>query len=343
MIDLKKIINKNNPAFNTKDFAALFPIDEKLQIGATCDGVGTKVLLSARAGIFDHIGIDLVAMNVNDLYCKGLKPLFFLDYVAHNPFLSKDKMRKIMESIVKGCEIAGVTLLGGETASMSQLFHRGHEDQEFDNSKYDLAGFAVGAAEYDPLPRKVEYNDVILGLPSNGVHANGFTVIRNTIHLNDINIKDEAPFNPDHTIAESLLQPTTIYKDLPSIFHVKGLKGIAHITGGGITHNLSRLIPRELCAELYLSKIKLPKVFKWIAGNIHKDNIKGNASIDDFLLKTFNCGIGAIIICSEKAEKEITKLLNDQTTLIGRVYHKCDRNKNQDVFYRKDMILGNWI
>jgi phosphoribosylformylglycinamidine cyclo-ligase len=249
---------------------------------AASDGVGTKVKIAIDSNDHESIGIDLVAMCVNDLVVQGAEPLFFLDYFATGA-LDPRHGAAVVKGIVQGCREAGCALIGGETAEMPGLYT---------GRDYDLAGFAVGAAERGSLlPRPdVAVGDLVLGLPSSGLHSNGFALVRKIIAQSGIALSAAAPFAPDRTLAQALLTPTRIY--VRAVLHtLRGtgaIKALAHITGGGLVENLPRVLPKGLGARLDLGAIAVPSVFKWLAGQ--------GAISDSEMIRTFNCGIGLMIV-----------------------------------------------
>jgi phosphoribosylformylglycinamidine cyclo-ligase len=256
---------------------------DPLLVAAT-DGVGTKLKLAVETGKHDGIGIDLVAMNVNDIVVQGAEPLFFLDYFACGK-LDVGVAARVIAGIAEGCLKAGAALIGGETAEMPGLYAPGD---------YDLAGFAVGAVERGGLlPRgDLAAGDVILALPSSGVHANGFSLVRRVVEQAGLGWNDPAPFAPEKKLGEALLIPTRIYvrELLDTIRQTGAVKALAHITGGGLTENIPRVLPEELAAEIDLGSFDLPPVFRWL---------QGQAAIDDAeMLRTFNCGIGMVVIAA---------------------------------------------
>jgi phosphoribosylformylglycinamidine cyclo-ligase len=248
---------------------------------AANDGVGTKVKLAIDAGRHNEIGIDLVAMCVNDLVVQGAEPLFFLDYFATGK-LDPEHAAIVVKGIAKGCEEAGCALIGGETAEMPGLYSGGD---------YDLAGFSVGAVERENLlPRKdVKAGDVLLGLPSSGVHSNGFSLVRRIVEKSGAKLSAPAPFDSARSLGEALLVPTRIYVKsiLAALSVTPGIKALAHITGGGFVDNIPRVLPENTAAKIDLSKIPVLPVFKWLARE------GGVAEIE--MLRTFNCGIGLVI------------------------------------------------
>jgi phosphoribosylformylglycinamidine cyclo-ligase len=251
------------------------------------DGVGTKLKIAIDTGRHDTIGIDLVAMCVNDLVVQGAEPLFFLDYFACGK-LEVEKAKAVVAGIAEGCRQAGCALIGGETAEMPGMY--AGED-------YDLAGFAVGAVERGAiLPRSdIEPGDVLIGLGSSGVHSNGYSLVRRLVADAGLTWNEPAPFAPDVTLAEALLAPTRIYvKPVLAAIKASGaIKALAHITGGGLSENVPRVLPDTVAARIDLAAIPLPPVFGWLAraGNLD----------DAEMLKTFNCGIGMVIVVARNA------------------------------------------
>ena len=250
---------------------------------AANDGVGTKVKIAIEAGRHDTVGIDLVAMCVNDLIVQGAEPLFFLDYFASSK-LDVAVARDVVAGIAAGCRQAGAALIGGETAEMPGLYAPGD---------YDLAGFTVGAAERCKLlPRgDMEAGDAIIGIASSGLHSNGFSLIRRLVADADLTWESDAPFTPGARLSDALLEPTKIYVKplLSAIRETQSIKALAHITGGGLTENIPRVLPDHLCAAIDLSSWTSPPVFGWAA---HAGNIA-----EAEMLRTFNCGIGLAVIC----------------------------------------------
>lgn len=262
-------------------FGALFDLKaagftDPVLVAAT-DGVGTKLRIAIDTGNVDGIGIDLVAMCVNDLVCQGAEPLFFLDYFATGK-LELDQATRIIEGIAKGCALSGCALIGGETAEMPGMYHAGD---------FDLAGFAVGAMERGrALPGDVAEGDVLLALPSDGVHSNGYSLVRKIVALSGLDWEDACPW-ADGTLGAALLTPTRLYvKGAVAALREDAVTALAHITGGGLTENLPRVLPDGLGAEIDLGSWDLPPVFKWLAQQ------GGMAEAE--LLKTFNCGVGMI-------------------------------------------------
>jgi phosphoribosylformylglycinamidine cyclo-ligase len=256
---------------------------DPLLVAAT-DGVGTKLKLAIETGEHDGIGIDLVGMNVNDIVVQGAEPLFFLDYFACGK-LDVDVAKRVIAGVAAGCREAGCALIGGETAEMPGLYAAGD---------YDLAGFAVGAVERDGLlPRDdLEAGDIVLALPSSGVHANGFSLVRRLVANAELDWEEPAPFSPDRTLGHALLTPTRIYvrQILETIRTTGAIKALAHITGGGLTENIPRVLPDGLAAEIDLNSFAPPPEFRWLQAQAGVD--------DEEMLRTFNCGIGMVVIAS---------------------------------------------
>ena len=269
-------------------FGGLFDLkaagyDDPVLVSAT-DGVGTKLKIAIECGRHDSIGIDLVAMCVNDLVVQGAEPLFFLDYFACGK-LDPGVAEAVIAGVAKGCEQAGAALIGGETAEMPGMYAAAH---------YDLAGFAVGAVSRKAvLPRSdIEARDVIIGVASSGVHSNGFSLVRHVVSRAGIDWSDTAPFDNGPTLGESLLTPTQIYVKpaLEAIRQTGGVKALAHITGGGLPENLPRVLPEALAAHIDLASLPVLDVFGWIADT---------GGIDDAeMLRTFNCGAGMVLVAA---------------------------------------------
>jgi len=259
---------------------------------AANDGVGTKVKIAIESGIHDTVGIDLVAMCVNDLVVQGAEPLFFLDYYATGK-LDPEIGAQIVTGIAAGCLEAGAALIGGETAEMPGVY--AGED-------YDLAGFAVGAAERgDLLPRgDIKEGDVVLGLASSGVHSNGFSLVRKIVERAGLKFSDPAPFAPEKSLGEALLEPTRIYVKplLSALRKTWAIKAFAHITGGGYPENIPRVLPEGLGVRIDLDCIPVPAVFSWLT--------KAGGVAEREMLRTFNCGIGmiAVVDAAKTAEAE---------------------------------------
>ncbi|MBZ6074755.1 phosphoribosylformylglycinamidine cyclo-ligase [Microvirga puerhi] len=261
---------------------------------AANDGVGTKVKIAIDTGIHDTIGIDLVAMCVNDIIVQGAEPLLFLDYFATGK-LEPEVGVAIVKGIAEGCLQAGCALIGGETAEMPGLYARGD---------YDLAGFAVGAAERGTLlPKEVKVGDVLIGLPSSGVHSNGFSLVRRIVEMSGLAWDAEAPFAPGRSLAQALLEPTRIYVKtlLAALKAGEGINALCHITGGGFPDNIPRVLPGGVGVRLDLAAIPVPPVFGWLAAT------GGVAETE--MLRTFNCGIGMIVVVApDKADDVVRRL-----------------------------------
>ena len=277
-------------------FGALFDLKaagyaDPILVAAT-DGVGTKLRIAIDTGNLDTIGIDLVAMCVNDLVCQGAEPLFFLDYFATGK-LDVDAAARIIEGIAEGCAQSGCALVGGETAEMPGMYH---------GPDFDLAGFAVGAMERGrDLPQGVARGDRLIGLASSGVHSNGYSLVRKIVERSGLGWDAAAPFGAG-TLGQALLAPTRLYvRPALAAIRAGGVHGLAHITGGGLTENLPRVLPEGLGAEIDLGAWALPPVFAWLRAEA------GLAEAE--LLKTFNCGIGLILVVDPAREAELVALL----------------------------------
>lgn len=257
---------------------------------AANDGVGTKLKIAIEANCHDKVGIDLVAMCVNDLIVQGAEPLFFLDYFATGK-LDVEQGKAIIEGIAEGCRQAGAALIGGETAEMPGMYS---------GDDYDLAGFAVGAAERGSLlPTELAAGDVILGLGSSGVHSNGFSLVRKIVEMEKISWQSPAPFAPETSLGEALLEPTRIYVKsvLAAIKQTGAIKALAHITGGGFVENIPRVLPDHLAASVDLGAVSPPPVFAWLqkAGGIEELE----------MLRTFNCGVGMVVVVAKDAKDQV--------------------------------------
>ena len=285
----RKDVKKRGNSFskdNIGGFGSLFDLSNikiKDPVIVSCtDGVGTKIDLANKFNKFNTIGIDLVAMCVNDLIVQGAKPLFFLDYLAVGK-LNLKKSKKILSGIIKGCSLSGCSLIGGETAEMPGIYSK-------DN--FDLAGFSVGIVSKKKILTKknVKINDIVLAIPSNGIHSNGYSLVRAIIKKNQISKK----------IKKDLLAPTKIYsREILKLVEKNLINAAAHITGGGLVENLLRSIPEELSLEIDLSKIKIKKIFKWL---------KKKKISDEEMMRTFNCGVGFCLITPPKNLEKIKKV-----------------------------------
>ena len=269
---------------------------------AATDGVGTKLRLAIDTGSLDGVGVDLVAMCVNDLICQGAEPLFFLDYLATGK-LDPASAARVVEGIAEGCRRAGCALIGGETAEMPGMYATGD---------FDLAGFAVGAMERGAaLPAGVAEGDVLLGLASDGVHSNGFSLVRRVAEHAGLGWGDPAPWGGG-TLGDALLAPTRIYvRPALDAIRAGGVRALAHITGGGLTENLPRVLPDGLGATIALDAWAPPPVFGWLAeaGGIETGE----------MLRTFNCGIGLVLVCAPDRAEALAERLGDAGETVSRI------------------------
>ncbi|WP_353472197.1 phosphoribosylformylglycinamidine cyclo-ligase [Salipiger sp. H15] len=291
-----KRTNRSGTVSGLGGFGALFDLkgagyQDPILVAAT-DGVGTKLRIAIDTGHVDGVGIDLVAMCVNDLVCQGAEPLFFLDYFATGK-LDTDSAARVIEGIAEGCVRSGCALIGGETAEMPGMYPAGD---------FDLAGFAVGAMERgSDLPRDVAVGDVLLGLASDGVHSNGYSLVRKLVEVSSLGWEADCPW-AEGSLGEVLLTPTRLYvKQALAAVRAGGVHALAHITGGGLTENLPRVLPEGCGATIDLGAWELPPVFKWMAG------VGGIAERE--MLKTFNCGIGMILSVSADRAEALKALL----------------------------------
>ncbi len=289
----KKDVKKTKNSFNSEligGFGSLFDISKikiKDPVIVSCtDGVGTKIDLANRYKKFDTIGIDLVAMCINDLIVQGAKPLFFLDYIAVGK-LDLNKTKKLLKGIFKGCKLSECKLIGGETAEMPGIYSK---------NKFDLAGFSVGIVSKKKILSKlnVKNNNIILAIPSNGLHSNGYSLVRSILKTNKISNK----------LKKEIIKPTKIYsKEILKLADKNLINASAHITGGGLIENLLRSVPENLTLNIDLSKIKTTKIFKWL---------KSKNISDQEMLRTFNCGVGFCVIVSKKNISKIKKVFSKQ-------------------------------
>ena len=295
--------NKGKKKFNNiGGFGSITDIPTNLKkpkIVACTDGVGTKVEIANTLNKFNTIGIDLVAMSVNDLIVQGAKPLLFLDYISINKIDLK-KLKPLIKGIVKGCKISNCQLVGGETAEMPGTYEKG---------KFDIAGFAVGLVDEKKILRKRDIieNDLILAIPSSGLHSNGYSLVRYILKKEKINLKK------NQFLKKELLRPTKIYvKEVLDLINSNLISGCANITGGGLADNIKRIMPDGLVADINLNKIKTKKIFKWLKQN----NIE-----DKEMLKTFNCGVGFCLIVKSKNLNKIEKFFtkNFKPYIIGKI------------------------
>lgn len=301
-----KRTNRSGVMSGLGGFGALFDLkdagySDPILVGAT-DGVGTKLRIAIDTGVVDGVGIDLVAMCVNDLVCQGAEPLFFLDYFATGK-LDTDTAARIIEGIAEGCVRSGCALIGGETAEMPGMYPDGD---------FDLAGFAVGAMERGTaLPVGVVEGDVLLGLASDGVHSNGYSLVRKLVEVSGLGWDADCPFG-EGSLGEALLTPTRLYvKQSLAAVRAGGVHALAHITGGGLTENLPRVLPEDLGADINLNAWDLPPVFKWMAAT-------GNIAEAE-MLKTFNCGIGMILSVSADRADALVEVLEGEGETVSRL------------------------
>ena len=278
---------------------------KKPRIVACTDGVGTKIEIANILNNFDTIGIDLVAMSVNDLIVQGAKPLLFLDYISINKIDLK-KLKSIIKGIKKGCDQSECELVGGETAEMPGTYEKG---------KFDIAGFAVGVVGKNQIlsQNKIKKNNLIIAIPSSGLHSNGYSLVRYLLKQKKINIKK------NKFLKSELLKPTKIYvKEIMNLINNNLINGCANITGGGLSDNIKRIIPDKLSANISLDKIKTSKIFNWL---------KNNGISDKEMLKTFNCGVGFCLIVESKNLKKISKFFSKEYKpyVIGKILN--DKNK----------------
>ena len=269
------------------------------QIVACTDGVGTKIEIANSLNKFDTIGIDLVAMSVNDLIVQGAKPLLFLDYISINK-IDLIKLKSIIKGIVKGCKLSDCELVGGETAEMPGTYSKG---------KFDIAGFAVGIVGKNKIlnKNKIKKNNLILAIPSSGLHSNGFSLVRYLINKKKINI------NKNKFLKSELLKPTKIYvKEVINLISKNLINGCANITGGGLADNIKRIIPDNMLADIDLNEIKTLKIFNWL---------KKNGISENEMLKTFNCGVGFCLIIKKKNLNKIQSYFpkNYKPYVIGKI------------------------
>jgi phosphoribosylformylglycinamidine cyclo-ligase len=285
-------------------FGALVEISKKFRepvLVSGTDGVGTKLKLAFELNRHDTIGIDLVAMSVNDILVQGAEPLFFLDYFACGK-LNVAQATDVIKGIAAGCEEAGCALIGGETAEMPGMYASG---------EYDLAGFAVGVVEKSHIitGQTIAPGDVILGLASSGAHSNGYSLIRKVLHR--ANIDYQAEFE-GKSWADTVLAPTRIYvKPLLALMQVITLKGLAHITGGGLIENVPRILPEQVVAEIQQQSWEMPRLFRWLQQT-------GNIALDE-MYRTFNCGIGMVLIVAEEEVAQAIQFLTDQGETVFRL------------------------
>ena len=307
--NISRKTNKSGDFKNIGGFGAISLIPKNLKnphIVTSTDGVGTKIEIANEIKKFNSIGIDLVAMCVNDLIVQGAKPYLFLDYISTNKINLK-KLKSIMSGIVKGCKLADCKLVGGETAEMPGTYSSG---------KFDIAGFSVGLVEKHKILRgKIKKNDLILAVPSNGIHSNGYSLVRELLKRKKINI------NKNKFLKKELIKPTKIYvREILNLININILNACANITGGGLKDNIKRIIPNNLCAEIDLNKINTLKIFKWL---------KKYGINESEMLKTFNCGVGFCLIINKKNLKKVQKYFSKkfQPYIIGKISKNFEKVK----------------
>ena len=295
--------NKGNKKFkNIGGFGSISNIPSNFKrpkIVACTDGVGTKIEIANVLNKYDTIGIDLVAMSVNDLIVQGAKPLLFLDYISINKIDLK-KLKSIIKGIIKGCKISECELVGGETAEMPGTYEKG---------KFDIAGFAVGIVDKKKIlnKNKIKKNDIVIAIPSSGIHSNGYSLVRYILNNKKINLKN------NKFLKKELLKPTKIYvKEILSLINNNLINGCANITGGGLEDNIKRAIPEGMVADIDLNKVKTKKIFKWLK----QRNIDDNE-----MLKTFNCGVGFCLIIKPEKLKKVKKFFTTEFKpyVIGKI------------------------
>ena len=295
--------NKENKKFqNIGGFGSISNIPKNIRnphLVASTDGIGTKIEIANILKKYDSIGIDLVAMCVNDLIVQGAKPLIFLDYISVNK-INLPKLKLIIKGVVKGCKVSGCQLVGGETAEMPGTYGK---------NKFDIAGFSVGVVDKKKIlnQKKIKKNNLILAIPSSGMHSNGYSLVRYILTKKKINLRK------NKFLKKELIKPTKIYvNEILNLIKKNLINGCANITGGGIGENIKRIVPKGLTANINLDKIKTKKIFKWL---------KKNHINDSEMLKTFNCGVGFCIVINEKNLKKINKYFNKEFKpyVIGKI------------------------
>ena len=309
--DKKKSSNANK---NIGSFASITSMPKGIKkplLVSSTDGIGTKIEIANKLNKFDTIGIDLVAMCVNDILVQGAKPIIFLDYISIDK-INLTKLKNIIKGVKKGCEISECDLVGGETAEMPGTYTR---------NKFDIAGFSLGVVEKKKLLKKnnIKENDIIMAVPSSGLHSNGYSMVRNILNRNSINI------NRNNFLKKELIKPTKIYvKEILKLLKKNLIHGCAHITGGGLPGNLTRIIPNNICANIYLDKIRVKSVFKWI---------KSKGVSDHEMLKTFNCGVGFCFVTKKININKVKKYFNKEFEpyIIG----KFVKNKKKKIVFNE--------
>ena len=300
--------------FRLKDLGYKDPV-----LVSTTDGVGTKLKIAIETGRHDTIGIDLVAMCVNDLIVQGAEPLFFLDYYATGK-LDTGTAKSVIAGIAEGCRQAECALVGGETAEMPGMYH---------DKDYDLAGFSVGVVEADAiLPRKdIKEGDCVLGLASSGLHSNGYSLVRKIVADQGLSYEAKAPFEPLKTLAECLLEPTRIYvRSLRPVIKQSRVKALAHITGGGLLENIPRILPDDLGVSLAADAWDMPPLFKWLAKVGNVDAIE--------MSRTFNCGLGMIVIVNKEDERSVSESLKKEGEKVFSIGNVEQRQTDRSVNFR---------
>ena len=286
-------LKRSNKFQNIGSFGSVTNLPKDIKrpkIVSSTDGVGTKIEIANLLNKFDTIGIDLVAMCVNDLIVQGAKPILFLDYISTNKIEIK-KLKLIIKGIVKGCSIADCDLVGGETAEMPETYEKG---------KFDIAGFSVGIVDEKKLltKNKIKKGNLILAIPSNGVHSNGYSLIRYILNKNKIFLKK------NKFLKKEILKPTKIYvNEILKLVKKNLINGCANITGGGLKDNLERIIPNKLTANLFMNEVKVKPIFKWI---------KKNGVSESEMIKTFNCGVGFCLIIESKNLSKVKKIFSKE-------------------------------
>lgn len=296
-------------------FGAIVEIAKKYQnpvLVSGTDGVGTKLRLAFEWNRHDTVGIDLVAMSVNDILVQGAEPLFFLDYFACGK-LNVEQAAEVIKGIAQGCEQSGCALIGGETAEMPDMYPVG---------EYDLAGFAVGVAEKEQLitGKEIVAGDCVLGLASNGIHSNGFSLVRKILAKANPNL--DAEFDNGKSLKDAIIAPTRLYvKPLLSVMKTIKIKGLAHITGGGLLENIPRVLPENTVAEIKAAAWQMPKLFQWLQE-------KGNVAQHE-MYRTFNCGIGMVVIVSANDKQQAIDLLQQQGETVFDLGLIRERHNNE--------------
>ena len=296
-------------------FGALFEVPKRYRepvLVSGTDGVGTKLKLAFDLKRHDTVGIDLVAMSVNDVLVQGAEPLFFLDYFACGK-LNVDVAASVIQGVAKGCEYGGCALIGGETAEMPGMYPEG---------EYDLAGFAVGVVEKDQVinGRSIVPGDVVLGLASNGAHSNGYSLVRKILARDNPDL--DAEFDKGKTLRQAIIAPTRLYvKPILAALKQFTIKGMAHITGGGITENVPRVLPENTVAQIDAKAWTMPKLFQWLqqAGNVEQQE----------MYRTFNCGIGMVVIIDKQDADAVQQFLAEQGETVYRLGEIRERNGSE--------------